>query len=171
MEAGHEDDVAVLLEADAALGRRSRRETSPETAVDAAASASESSMIESPGYRSGPGSSSRSASTTLGSPDRSRAAFEAVGAPLSALGPLAELRDLGRFSSCISRSSDRVHHAAEEAAEAFALAARPGRVAALLPYIDCLYLHDAAVVVEAHEDALALEAADFATLAIERAGA
>ena len=98
---------------------------------------------------------------------RARIHLEAVGAPLGAFRSFPQFRNLGRISSCISRSSDRVHHAAEEAAEAFALAARPGRVAALLPYIDCLDLHDAAVVVEAHEDAFSFKAADLAALAVE----
>ena len=64
--------------------------------------------------------------------------------------------------------SKRIHDATEEPAEAaFRLAARPGRVAALFSYINRLDLDDAVAVVETHEDALALEAADLAALAVE----
>ena len=64
--------------------------------------------------------------------------------------------------------SKRVHDAAEEDAEAaFRLAARPGRVAALFSYIYGLDFDDAVAVVEAHEDALALKAADLPALAVQ----
>ena len=115
----------------------SRRDTSPETAVEAAASASESSIIESPGYRSGPGSRSRSASTTLGRDAR---------------GALAERVH---------------HAAEYPAEAAFRLAARPGRVAALFSHVYGLDLYHPIAVVEPHEDALSFKAANFPALAVE----
>ena len=93
--------------------------------------------------------------------------LEAVGAPFRALGPLAQLRDLGRFSSCISRSSKGVHHAPQDAAEAVAFAARPARVAALLFYVYGFNEEDAVTIIEPHEDALALEASDLPALAVD----